>query len=92
MSSLVNQLEALFWYLSHVFRVKESNNDEIKDACMTRLKMAAIKIREVAFCSHFTYNSDRSMITIYTMFSGSRKEYNINAHMETVEDVIHNRV
>ena len=59
---------------------------------MTRLKMAAIKIREVAICSHFTYNSDRSMITISTMFSGSRKEYNINAHMETVEDVIHNLV
>ena len=32
----------IFFIYHHVFRVKESNKDEIKDVCMTRFKMAAI--------------------------------------------------
>ena len=49
MSLLVNHIETLFWDLTrfnkinpHVFRFKESNNDEIEVVCMTRIKMAAI--------------------------------------------------
>ena len=42
MYSLVNHLKHYFGIYPHVSRVKESDNDEIKDVCMTRFKMAAI--------------------------------------------------
>ena len=47
----------------YVFRVKESNNDQVKVVCMTHFQDGRHKICKVTLCSHLTSNSDRSIIT-----------------------------
>ena len=48
-SSLVSHLETQFYIYPYVFRVKESNNDQVKVVCMTHFQDGRHKICKVTF-------------------------------------------